>query len=46
VYTLSSRQGDPLAMRLLSGTIKPAKGGATTLVFSSDFTMPTLRPPE
>ena len=27
VYTLNSRQGDPLAMRLLSGTIKPAKGG-------------------
>jgi outer membrane protein assembly factor BamD (BamD/ComL family) len=46
VYTLNSRQGDPLAMRLLSGTIKPAKGGATSLVFSSDFTMPTLSKPE
>jgi outer membrane protein assembly factor BamD (BamD/ComL family) len=46
VYTLNSRQGDPLAMRLLSGTIKPAKGGSTTLVFSSDFTMPTLGQPE
>jgi hypothetical protein len=46
VYTLSSRQGDPLAMRLLSGTIRPAKGGATMLVFSSDFSMPTLSPPE
>ena len=34
VYILHSRQGDPLAMRLLSGTIKPAKGGKTTLVFS------------
>jgi hypothetical protein len=46
VYTLSSRQGDPLAMRLLSGTIKPAKGGRTTLVFASDFAMPTLSAPE
>ena len=46
VYTLNSRPGDPLAMRLLSGTIKPAKGGATTLVFASDFTMPALSKPE
>src|SRR5262249_26925970 len=46
VYTLNSRQGDPLAMRLLSGTIKPAKGGSTTLVFSSDFTVPILSKPE
>ena len=46
VYTLNSRQGDPLAMRLLSGTIKPAKGGSTTLVFSSDFAVPTLGKPE
>jgi hypothetical protein len=46
VYTLNSRPGDPLAMRLLSGTIKPAKGGATTLVFASDFTMPFLSKPE
>ena len=46
VYTLNSRQGDPLAMRLLSGTVKPAKGGATTLVFSSDFAIPTLSKPE
>ena len=35
-----------LAMRLLSGTIKPAKGGATTLVFASDFTLPALSKPE
>ena len=42
VYVLHSRQGDPLAMRLLSGTIKPTKGGRTTLVFASDFTMPEL----
>ena len=46
VYVLNSRQGDPLAMRLLSGTIKPAKGGRTTLVFASDFTIPTLEKPE
>ena len=35
-----------LAIRLLSGTIKPAKGGRTTVVFSSDFAMPTLSEPE
>jgi hypothetical protein len=46
VYVLTSRQGDPLAMRVLSGTITPTKGGKTTLVFASDFTMPTLSPPE
>ena len=46
VYVLSSRQGDPLAIRLLSGTIKPAKGGKTTLVFASDFEMPHLTEPE
>jgi hypothetical protein len=46
VYTLNSRPGDPLAMRLLSGTVRPAKGGATTLVFSSDFSIPTLSKPE
>ena len=46
VYILTSRQGDPLAIRLLSGTIKPAKGGKTTLVFASDFEMPKLSEPE
>jgi outer membrane protein assembly factor BamD (BamD/ComL family) len=46
VYVLNSRRGDPLAMRLLSGTIKPAKGGRTSLVFTSDFTIPTLEKPE
>jgi hypothetical protein len=46
VYTLNSRQGDPLAMRLLSGTVKPAKGGRTNLVFSSDFALPILSRPE
>jgi hypothetical protein len=33
-------------MQLLSGTIKPAKGGKTTLVFSSDFEMPRLTEPD
>jgi hypothetical protein len=46
VYSLHSQDGDPLAMKLLSGTIKPAKGGRTSLVFASDFTMPTLSRPE
>jgi hypothetical protein len=46
VYVLHSRQGDPLAMRLLSGTVKSSKGGHTALVFSSDFTVPTLTQPE
>ena len=46
VSTLSSRKGDPLAMRNLSGTIKSAKGGKTTLVFTSDFAIPTLSRPE
>ncbi len=27
IYALHSREGDPLAMRILTGTIKPAKGG-------------------
>ncbi len=46
VYVLHSKQGDPLAMRILSGTIKPTKGGKTTLVFASDFTVPTLGRPD
>ena len=33
-------------MRNLSGTIKPAKGGKTTLVFASDFQMPRLSQPD
>jgi hypothetical protein len=45
VYVLHSKQGDPLAMRLLAGTITPTKGGKTTLVFSSDFALPVLSPP-
>ncbi|WP_165070759.1 TRAFAC clade GTPase domain-containing protein [Paludisphaera rhizosphaerae] len=46
IAVLHSRQGDPLAMRLLSNTIKLAKGGATSLTFTSDFAMPTLARPE
>ena len=46
VYTLTSRQGDPLAIRLLTGTVKPSRGGKTTLVFASDFAMPKLGEPQ
>jgi len=46
VVVLNSRPGDPLAIRLLSGTVRPSKGGATTLVFASDFKMPALPAPE
>ncbi len=46
VYVLHSRQGDPLAIRVLSGTVTPTKGGKTTLVFASDFAMPTLSVPD
>ena len=45
VYSLHSQEGDPLAMKLLSGTIKPSKGGKTSLVFSSDFSIPILSGP-
>jgi hypothetical protein len=43
--TLNSKPGDPLAMRMLSETIKPTKGGATTIVFASDFKIPELPKP-
>jgi len=46
IYTLKSPPSDPLAMRMLSGTIRPSKGGSTSLVFASDFAMPTLSKPE
>jgi hypothetical protein len=45
VVVLNSRKGDPLALRNLSGTLKFAQGGKTSLVFTSDFVIPTLRPP-
>ena len=46
VYTLNSAQGDPLAIRNISGTTRAAKGGRTKVVFSSDFLMPALSRPE
>ena len=46
VYTIKSRAGDPLAIRNLSGTIRPARGGTTFLEFASDFQMPVLTKPE
>jgi hypothetical protein len=46
VVSLTSRQGDPLALRLLSGTVRPSKGGPTSIVFASDFKMPVLPRPE
>jgi hypothetical protein len=46
VLTLHSRKGDPLAIRNLSGTVRPSKGGGVSLVFASDFAVPRLAPPE
>jgi GTPase SAR1 family protein len=46
VVHLSSAKDDPLAMRLLSGIVKPSKGGPTLLLFSSDFKIPELPRPE
>jgi GTPase SAR1 family protein len=46
VFRLTGAKGDPLAMRLLSGEVKPAKGGRTKLVFASDFRIPPLPRPE
>jgi hypothetical protein len=43
--TLTSKPGDPLAMQMLSGPIKPTKGGTTTIVFASDFQVPDLPKP-
>ncbi len=46
VFTFRSPKDDPLAMKMLSGTIKPTtKGDKPTLTFQSDFEMPTLPPP-
>ncbi|WP_165246359.1 GTPase domain-containing protein [Paludisphaera soli] len=45
IAVLNSRQGDPLAMRLLDNTIKFARGGQTSLTFASDFAMPALARP-
>jgi len=46
VKTFTSRKGDPLAMRNLSGTIREAKGRRASLTFASDFAVPALSPPE
>ena len=46
VYTLTTPAGDKLGMRLLSGTIRPRRGGRTELVFASDFREPALPRPE
>jgi GTPase SAR1 family protein len=46
VATLNSRKGDPLAIRNLSGTIKFAKGGRTSVTFASDFKAPRLPAPD
>ncbi len=46
VVILSSPKGDPLAIRMLSDTIRPTKGGTTSLVFASDFRIPELPRPE
>ena len=46
VAELKSRAGDPLALRNLSGTIKFAKGGRTSVTFTSDFHIPSLPLPE
>ena len=45
VVVLNSKKGDPLALKMLSETIKPTKGGTTTLVFASDFKVPELPKP-
>lgn len=43
---LTSRKGDPLAIRNISGTIRFAKGGRTAVTFASDFRMPELTKPD
>jgi len=46
LFTFTTSPGDKLAMRLLSGTVRPLKGGKTELLFRSDFQEPTLPRPE
>jgi hypothetical protein len=45
IYRINSPKGDPLAMKLLSGTVRPASGGRTELEFRSDFKIPPLPTP-
>ena len=42
---LTSKRGDPLAIRNISDTIKPTKSDTGTLVFTSDFKIPELPSP-
>jgi hypothetical protein len=46
LYVFNTRKDDPLAIRNLSGTIKPSHGGRTSLTFASDFKMPKLTKPD
>lgn len=46
IFTLNTPAGDKLALRMLSGTVRPSKGGRTELVFASDFQEPKLPKPE
>ncbi len=46
VYTIQSTASDKLALRMLSGPLRPATGGSTQLVFASDFQEPSLPKPE
>lgn len=45
VFTFNTAPGDNLAMKMLSGTVTPSKGGKTKLVFTSDFALPVLSKP-
>jgi hypothetical protein len=45
VFRINSPKGDPLAMKLLSGTVRPSGGGRTELEFRSDFKVPPLPAP-
>jgi GTPase SAR1 family protein len=45
VLTMNTARGDKLGMRMLSGTVRPSKGGKTSLTFDSDFAMPRLARP-
>jgi len=45
VFTFNTAPGDKLAMKMLSSTVRPSKGGKTMLVFTSDFAIPELSPP-
>ncbi len=46
IYRINSPKGEPLALRYLSGTLRPSQAGRTKLVFESDFRIPPLAPPE